>query len=525
MKKRVHNYLSLLKKEQIQTVGLFVIPAFFFPFIAFVYFERIADFSFVDEFNNAVVGYFMLEGKQVYSQIFLNHHMLMPYLSTVLQYFFEPTTLYKLMLLHRGFVILFSLAMGALLIYRFRYVGLGFVLIYELIKYYLFGNLFLGESLVVYLLVYLFGLNWLALSKKQINQFDYVIAALFTWASVFLREPYIPVAMALFLLFLLFAKENKKIKVVSFSLFSVLSAITLLTVPLKEYFQQVIVVNAQVVIPSETASSHFSISNLFLYPLQILMHPTSTFLYSVLLLLDLLFLTLLLYLITKKAFLKVLFIIGVLGLAAVRTTAPGEQFYGAFHMIVWVGLFIIALFFMVKEFWQQNDQPVLRFGVIGFVIYTVLYILFSSQAFYWEDNNKQETFAIQYNRYEVNGEVIKRLAGKDDTLFINGWDSLIYWKSQVASSYPYTLYYPVVSRFGIEPFKSAIEKMYKVNPPTFYYQDCVDGEEFAPIPAFIKENYSMLKYETNTTCIFVNNQEKEKVKKKLETIKEYQYHF
>src|SRR5690606_28851786 len=100
--------------------------------------------------------------------------------------------------------------------------------------------------------------NWLALSKKQINQFDYVIAALFTWASVFLREPYIPVAMALFLLFLLFAKENKKIKVVSFSLFSVLSAITLLTVPLKEYFQQVIVVNAQVVIPSETASSHFS---------------------------------------------------------------------------------------------------------------------------------------------------------------------------------------------------------------------------------------------------------------------------
>src|SRR5690606_18879315 len=141
MKKRVHNYLSLLKKEQIQTVGLFIIPAFFFPFIAFVYFERIEDFSFVDEFNNAVVGYFMLEGKQVYSQIFLNHHMLMPYLSAVLQYFFEPTTLYKLMLLHRGFVILFSLAMGGLLIYRFRYVGLGFVLIYELIKYYLFGNL------------------------------------------------------------------------------------------------------------------------------------------------------------------------------------------------------------------------------------------------------------------------------------------------------------------------------------------------------------------------------------------------
>src|SRR5258706_10849313 len=126
-------------------VILFVLVCFL-VIINKLYYDRVGSFSFGDEYNNFIAGYFMIKGRALFSQIFFNHQVLMAYISFAIQKVFHPTTLYKLVLYHRLFVIFFSFVFDILLVMRFRLRALICILFYEIIKYYLFGNLFLAES-------------------------------------------------------------------------------------------------------------------------------------------------------------------------------------------------------------------------------------------------------------------------------------------------------------------------------------------------------------------------------------------
>src|SRR5438874_979090 len=126
-------------KRRIRTL-LIIIPLIcLLLFIGKLYYDRVGTFSFGDEYNNFVAGYFMLKGRILFSQIFFNHQILMAYVSFAIQKIFHPHTLYKLVLYHRLFVIFFSLIFDALLLLRFKYKALGVVVFYEIVKYYLFG--------------------------------------------------------------------------------------------------------------------------------------------------------------------------------------------------------------------------------------------------------------------------------------------------------------------------------------------------------------------------------------------------
>src|SRR5258706_10332658 len=246
-------------------VILFVLVCFL-VIINKLYYDRVGSFSFGDEYNNFIAGYFMIKGRALFSQIFFNHQVLMAYISFAIQKVFHPTTLYKLVLYHRLFIIFFSAIFNIFIVIRFKLKALGFVIFYESLKYYLFGNLFLAEAVIVYPFVYLFFLLFEKVEKKVLSPRDIILSGICTWFIIFMREPFIPLAI-FFYIFILFEKKIKRITIISFALFIILSLITLLSVSMKDFFYQVILFNLLHKIPSQTQES--SLFQIIFYPFAI----------------------------------------------------------------------------------------------------------------------------------------------------------------------------------------------------------------------------------------------------------------
>src|SRR5690348_14239624 len=98
--------LSLILSKS-SNIILVILSPLFLIFIIYVYYQHAVAFNFIDEFNNYMAGYFLLQGKHLYTQIFFQHNPLMAYLSFLIQYILRPTTLYQLVLDHRMFILFF----------------------------------------------------------------------------------------------------------------------------------------------------------------------------------------------------------------------------------------------------------------------------------------------------------------------------------------------------------------------------------------------------------------------------------
>lgn len=487
-------------------------------------YQRIGVFGCFDQCFNFVAAYFMLKGKVLYSQIFFNHQSLMAYLSYIIQTILNPDNLYKLVLYHRIFILLFSLLMDVLIIWRFRWAGIGFVLFYETTKYYLFGNFFLPEAIIAYLIAYLAGLWWERVWKKHLSMFDYLIASIFTWLIVFLRIPYIPIALILYGLILFpLNQRTKKLTSTSLFLFLLLSFLTLLNTPLKDYIHQVFVLNYQMM-SSETQAlgiSGIGIFKIFLYPFLILFTGKWNYFRSILIGLDAAFLSLIAWFILKGEKRKeILLILFIMGLAAIRYVEPGTTFYEAFHLLAWYSLFVMFIFLFLIELHHSKKGQGLSFILTSLLAVFFIYTTFSSRSFIWEKVNREEEFTTNYAHYFAYGNVIKILSQPKNTLFLDLWDDLIYQQSGLDSSYQYSLYTPIMS--SSQKFVQSRLAMFRNNPPDFYYSYPGMGENCPPLlPSEIVDDYRQLYFSKKPTCLYIKkaniagitNEQWEEVKK------------
>ena len=112
---------------------LFILVPFAFYFRS-IYRDRLGAFGCFDDCFNIVGGYFITQGKHLYSEIFFNHQPLMAYLSALIQYVTKPDLLYLLIYQHRMALIWFSMVMGGVLTLRFGLIGFGFTLLSKLPK-------------------------------------------------------------------------------------------------------------------------------------------------------------------------------------------------------------------------------------------------------------------------------------------------------------------------------------------------------------------------------------------------------
>lgn len=498
---------------------LFIISLFASLLLLIIIFSaslnRLGAFGCFDDCHNFLSGYFMLKGKTLYKDIFYNHQPLMPYLSFLVQRITHPATLYNLILYHRLTIIMFALFFDLLLIFRFRFKGMAFVLIYEAAKFYLFGDRFLPEALISYLLVYLTGIAWESLEKKKISSFDLFLSTLFAFLAVFLREPYV-LAIIFLYLFILFKKRKERIAYANFFLFLTLSLIFILTQPLKNYYYDLVYINSISTGKVEAEQQILNLTgllNIILYPLLILVKGQFTFLKIILFSLDCLFLlsiSLLTYCSRQLKYL--LFTFGVLALNALRYVTPGKMYYEAFHMLPWFAVFIILTILSIESLAQVMKRKYLSFVFETSLALIIIFSLVSPFSFLQEKINKESEFNTSYARYEVYGNVIKSLSKPGDKLFAELSGELLYFQSQLDSAYAYSLYTPWTA--GSTEFNKARIAMFNNDPPDFYF--CADdgkAKDGNLLPPKIKNIFLKLDYQNTDSCLYVNKKTAYKIRK------------
>ncbi len=489
--KKIINHAK--KKEAI----LFLLWIVFSVFFGYIYFKKSVSFSFIDEWNNIIAAYFLLQGEKLYSSIFFNHQILIVYISFLIQKFLDPHNLYKLILFHRLFVIFFSTVMAGLLTYRFRFKGLVIFILFESIKYYLFGNLFLAESLIVYSVIYLFYLNLLKLDSIKLKNFDYILSGIFVWFIIWMREPYIPLALILYG-FILFNKNNKKEKIISIITFFFLSLCTFLSVDSLDFVYQVIILNSETIAAAEARSSNIfgvGILKIIFYPLVIFIEGKLNLFRVTTMALSAFFLCEISILFKNKLKL-ILFILVVLALAGIRIITPGIQFYEAFHMMIWYGCLITSCVYLLQ--YVEDKKIFLILGILVSII-----VLVSPLQLLIQKTDRNKDFNYNYAQFSSMGSLIKSLSARGDTLFVEGWDSLVYEEAKLPSSYQYNIFYPVV--FSLNTFNSERRSMFEKNAPSFYYSVNVCNTPLAKssIEEDIKKKYIQVYFTTKPTCLLI----------------------
>lgn len=480
---------------------LVLIP--FFTVLAKLFARRISAFGCTDECFNIVAGYFITNGKTPYLDFFFNHQPIPAYLSAVIQAVTHPINIPDLFLKHHQFVIVYGFIFSLLLILRFGFVSLVFIVIFEVFKPYYFGDKFYGESFTVYPLVYLTGLVWLRLKNAPVLQRDILFATVCTWFILFTREPMTIAALFAYAV-ILFYTPQKKYNLRYAVLFIMLCSGTLLFFPLQEYIFNIFTVNKDNALGSELQNRGLSLYlKAFFYPLLPYITGPMSHMRIFLIGLSTVFLASGGLLLKKTAQYQAAFILMLfLGLTNPRPELPGNLFYVMFHMVNYFGVFIFVTGLLLKELaiTYRKTTAILTLILCIFFLGTVL----SPQSYVRDHNDPHTDFMVNLGHYLQWGEVIKLLADSDDTLFVDGWDELLYWQTGLKQAYPYLWYVSAMPKY--EKYSNARFRMFQQNPPEFYVGSCkTDYAPFYSLPEESTALYARLSEAGKPSCIYVLN--------------------
>ncbi|HYK09054.1 MAG TPA: hypothetical protein VEW42_06165 [Candidatus Eisenbacteria bacterium] len=494
--------VSLLRNREVilRSLGVFLL-CLLYVYLYKLLIPRINAFGCMDDCNNFMGGYFLLQGKQLFSQIFFNHAPFMAHISAFIQFATRPENLHELILRHRQFILLFGFVSEVFLILRFGIVGLPFALLYETTKFYLAGDRFLGEGLIVYPFVYLLGLMFNKLNKKLFYAIDYVLSAVFVWFVIFTREPY-SIAILFMFFILLWRKGQGRIKLFSLGLLIVLSCITVFSYNLSELIYNMVTVNSTT-LAAENADSGvlgINIYKVFLYPFIIFFQGEWNFVRYIELGLSAVFLFANAVFLWKRQWKWLIILWIVLGLSNFRLVRPGHEFYGAFHLLPWYSMTIFATCLMLATILKWNKW-LFALGCAGFVG-ILLYLFISKGSYVYDHIDQQTEFITNYGNYLQVGNVVNSLSQKKDTLFVDGFDDAIYLVAKRYSPYEYSWYTSLMPLY--KKYTDARENMFAKSPPDFYYGNCPGQKNpVFLLPDFVKGEYMELFNGDKPSCLWV----------------------
>lgn len=495
-------------------------------FLQGVYHKHTSTFGCIDDCFNYGAAYFLNSGKKLYTDIYYDHQPVPAYISAWVQKFTRPDSLYALVYQHRMFVFWWSSLWGALLVLRFGLSSALFVVLFEATKWHIFGDRFLGESLIVYPLAYLFTTAWYAVLGKRTGLVDLVFAAFLTWFVIFTREPYVPLSITLFML-LLWQNRSAFATKVSLVLFLFLTVTTVLQFSLHDYVFQ-LWVNAVSSVRFETSERIFAggLPQSFLYPMTLWFGGLRSDFYTIERLVSILFLIMYIWhTLRLKTIRPLLFLVLALGLANLRPVQPGTVYghtYVAYRSLVWYGLFLVSTTTLLSHAYNTDKSWLARIGILGYITVVIFAITSPGSPIRYRGVGKRE-FELRYGWYSRTGETIRLLSKSTDTLFLENWDGLLYWQSKRVSPYRYAWYeswfmehYPT--------FRNAYATMFETNPPTFYYSHCSVTSAQTSLPLKYADSYVRLDIYGKPSCLFVHKTTIRSIRaSQWESVRQYGY--
>lgn len=451
-------------------------------------------------------GYFLTLGNKIYTDFFFNHQPGMAYISAFIQNATNPQSIPELILRHRQFVIVFSLASTILLYMRFGYSILLFSLFFETFKFYVFGDRFLAEGISVYLLIYLLGVCFQALDKKFLKT-DIIAVPLICLSILLLREPLIPASLALFgiYIYLLFKNNNHRAIV---PLLLLITPIMLFatSIDIRAYYLNLVTINQLVIEASTRAGYIWDLGLSFFYPVYIIGSPESfTFFRSITFVLSIILLvSTLLYSIYFKTLKELLLIFFTLFIVNLRPTIASQSFYENFHIAPWFGILIFIIAVLTISIIQESKFT----GKIltAFLLLTLAYGVTNNNYFLFDEVKTHEEFFTNYAGIMGAGTTIRNLSNINDSLFVDGYDELIAWEAKLKSNYKYQWYTSYMPKISI--YSKAREHMFLINPPDFYYGMCVYDmkKDNDIVYEILRTKYKQIDREGSKDCILILNE-------------------
>src|SRR5579884_3209124 len=417
-----------MSKKLVVTV---VFTLFFVLITGYFYSNRALSFHFVDEEYNFTLGNDILHGQKIYKEQFSNHQPLAFVISAGIQKLTHPNSIFSLVKRHRQVMVAYAVVWSLILVSLFGLPSLVFVVIFELTKYLLLGDLFLPESLVVYPLIYL--ISAAMIRKGKLKSFEFLLIGFFISVIFFLLSPLWPLLLVLTIYF--FKTSSKKVEDLKLFLIGALpiTLVLIFFVDIGGYINQAIYINLFYFIPL-TATDPTAISFLkgFGAPLITLFSADfNSQIFPVLWVLSLIFVLSVFRLIKEKRFKEAWFSVMLLGLCNLRYIKPGLEYYEGFHLLPWYACLIFMDAIYIVELFKEKSLKVVKLAAVTSVVLVVGLALRSSTVGLFVKTDQQHDLYVNYSNQTTLGEAVRIMSEgkKDDSLFVAPDEWLIYWQS------------------------------------------------------------------------------------------------
>lgn len=446
--------MSFLKKTTLFFCIIFLLITSYF------YRQKSVEFKFVDELDNFTFGKYLLHGEKLYDDLISNHQPLTFILSALVQDLTKPINVYYLLTHHREAVFIIAIIYSTIIVYYFGILAFLFVVIYELTKFYLLGNLFLAESIVVYPLLYLVGTSFFV---KKLSNFQIFLWSLSFFSCVFLLGPILPAVLFLLIFQLLKERENLSVFLKPFIFGSILPIFLIIkSSSLIGYFYYYYFVNLTYTVPNYQKDSAFLVLlKSILTPILSFFSPLQSATLLITQLAALLFIISILTLFKTKKVIEGFSIIIFLGLLNLRFVPPGTESYSGFHLLPYYAAFI----FITTMISTKNKTA------FFIIIPVVIFFSFQTSGDLYA-KNKLDSYEINYSTHIGVGDFIRATKKPQDKLFIspNAW--LIYWVADI--DHLPKLYGDYTWMAGYKPLRDRVINEFEKNPPRFFYcENCI----------------------------------------------------
>lgn len=480
-----------IKFNKIKFFALVVFLGIFF--VSLLLTEKFSQsFHFVDEEDHMVFGFFINQGKKLYRDLSSNHQPVVYLFSAGIQKISRPSNLFLLIKRNREGVFLYSFVWSLLLFSMFGPIFLLFSLFFELTKFFIFGNLILAESLVVYPLLFILGQIFRVLfySYKP-KKWESFVFGLANFLIVFNVLPLIPSLIILNLIYLIKVKEFKRTLVGFF----IPTLVLFIFAPPFDWFRETVFYNLKYAIPAisniKTGNDYLTLA---LFPVLSFFKGDSSILrsyiqlFSLILIMGTLFFTVSLRKKEKKK--KIIFyllLLTTIFLLNNRVLIPGKMYYQGFHLLPWYGA-VIFFGLLTIEFIIKNNKGWQRFIPLLILIIGGAWLLLSPDMVYRTKIDKDREHNINYYPYYLTGKAIKSISTLNDKLAVFPHESLLHWQSGLNPTTRQILYYDW--EYHVPRLRREMEENFNHNSPEFIYWNTkqVGPASYLPFMEPILEN-------------------------------------